>query len=116
MVLSFHAYGFCCGLPNTRRWTQCGGFGEALRRCGHCGPSLWDRISWQRRRRSRPSYFFAGRHDFNTPAELPRAYSEKLRAPRGKQFAWFEDSAHDIFFDQPQELMEELEKIKAANS
>ena len=27
----------------------------------------------------------------------------------------FEESAHDIFFDQPDELMEEVIRVKAAN-
>jgi pimeloyl-ACP methyl ester carboxylesterase len=59
-----------------------------------------------------PVYFLVGRHDFNAPFELTQAYYERLEAPQGKQIIWFENSAHDIFFDQPQELVNELVKIK----
>jgi pimeloyl-ACP methyl ester carboxylesterase len=63
-----------------------------------------------------PAYFLAGRYDYNTPAELVWEYYQALVAPKGKQFVWFEDSAHDIFFDQPQELVKELVKIKEGGS
>ncbi len=59
-----------------------------------------------------PVYFLVGRHDYNAPFELTRAYYERLEAPQGKQIIWFEDSAHDIFFDQPKALMDELVNIK----
>jgi len=60
-----------------------------------------------------PVYFLVGRHDFNAPFELTQAYYERLNAPHGKQIIWFEDSAHDIFFDQPKELVNELINIKS---
>ncbi len=59
-----------------------------------------------------PVYFLVGRHDYNAPFELTQAYYERLEAPQGKQIIWFEDSAHDIFFDQPNELVNELVHIK----
>jgi pimeloyl-ACP methyl ester carboxylesterase len=59
-----------------------------------------------------PVIFLAGRYDANAPSELTRAYFERLEAPNGKQWIWFEESAHDIFFDQPDKLVEELIRIK----
>jgi pimeloyl-ACP methyl ester carboxylesterase len=59
-----------------------------------------------------PVVFLAGRYDYNTPSELVQAYYERLEAPRGKRLIWFEESAHDIFFDQPGELVKELVKIR----
>jgi len=56
--------------------------------------------------------FLAGRFDANAPPELTRKYFERLDAPGGKRMTWFDESAHDIFFDQPQLLVEELIRIK----
>jgi proline iminopeptidase len=55
-----------------------------------------------------PVYFFAGRYDHNSPSELTEAYYQKVEAPAGKQLVWFENSAHDIFFDEPQRLEREV--------
>jgi pimeloyl-ACP methyl ester carboxylesterase len=59
-----------------------------------------------------PVYFFAGRHDWNTPYPLVESYSAQLRAPPGKELIWFEDAAHDVFFDQPAQVVEALLRIK----
>jgi pimeloyl-ACP methyl ester carboxylesterase len=59
-----------------------------------------------------PVFFLAGRFDANAPTELTQAFFERLQAPQGKQMIWFEESAHDIFFDQPDKLVEELTRIK----
>jgi len=40
-----------------------------------------------------PVFFFIGRHDYQTPFALSRAYFETIEAPL-KAFVWFEDSAH----------------------
>jgi len=40
-----------------------------------------------------PVFFFAGRHDYNTPFELVEEYFEILEAP-SKEIVWFENSAH----------------------
>jgi len=58
-----------------------------------------------------PVYFLVGRHDYNAPFELTEAYYEQLQAPQGKQLIWFEDSAHDLFFDQPEALVNALTNI-----
>lgn len=40
-----------------------------------------------------PVYFFAGRHDYNTPFELVEEFSRGLDAPHN-EIVWFENSAH----------------------
>ena len=59
-----------------------------------------------------PTYFLVGRHDYNAPFELTESYYDQLQAPQGKQLIWFKDSAHDLFYDQPEELVKTLIKIK----
>jgi pimeloyl-ACP methyl ester carboxylesterase len=48
-----------------------------------------------------PIYFFAGRFDHNAPGQLAAAYYQQLDAPAGKHLIWFENSAHDLFYDEP---------------
>lgn len=59
-----------------------------------------------------PVYFLVGRHDYNSPFELTQEYFERLDAPQGKQLIWFENAAHDIFFDEPETLVNTLVEIK----
>lgn len=47
-----------------------------------------------------PVYFFLGRHDHHVDANLAAEYFETLQTP-GKGIIWFEQSAHDIPFDEP---------------
>jgi pimeloyl-ACP methyl ester carboxylesterase len=55
-----------------------------------------------------PVVFFVGRHDYNSPWQLTEAYYEALDAPAGKRLVWFENAAHDIFFDEPDKLAREI--------
>ena len=55
-----------------------------------------------------PIYFFAGRFDYNAPSQLAAAYYEQLDAPAGKHFVWFENSAHDLFYDEPERVTTEI--------
>ena len=48
-----------------------------------------------------PVFFFVGRHDHHVDANLAAEYFQILRAP-SKEIVWFEQSAHDIPFDEPQ--------------
>lgn len=48
-----------------------------------------------------PVFFFLGRQDHHVDANLAAEYFEALRTSR-KQMYWFERSAHDIPFDEPQ--------------
>lgn len=52
-----------------------------------------------------PIYFFVGRYDYNAPGQLTQAYFNQLDAPAGKHLIWFENSAHDLFFDEPGKLV-----------
>lgn len=55
-----------------------------------------------------PVVFFVGRYDYNAPSSLTESYYQKLDAPAGKRLVWFENAAHDIFFDEPEKLMREM--------
>lgn len=46
-----------------------------------------------------PVHFLQGRYDFECPGELVEAYYNALEAPE-KSFTWFENSAHDIYYDE----------------
>ena len=63
-----------------------------------------------------PVYFFAGRYDYNVPSQLTGAYYEQLEAPAGKHLVWFEHSAHDIFYDEPQPLEQAVLAILKVHS
>ncbi len=60
-----------------------------------------------------PVYFFVGRYDYNSPSQLIEKYYEQLAAPEGKRLVWFENSAHDIFYDEPARLTAEILKIES---
>jgi pimeloyl-ACP methyl ester carboxylesterase len=59
------------------------------------------------RRLDLPVFFFAGRHDYNTPFELVQEYFDVLEAPR-KEFFWFENSAHSPNLEEPERYQEIL--------
>lgn len=48
-----------------------------------------------------PVFFFLGRHDRHVDAILAAEYFDTLQAPM-KEIVWFEQSAHDIPFDEPE--------------
>ena len=48
-----------------------------------------------------PVFFFAGRHDFNTPQTLVSRYVETINAPM-KRLYWFEQSGHSPPWEEPQ--------------
>ena len=48
-----------------------------------------------------PVFFFLGRHDRHVDSTIAAGYFETLRAPR-KQLIWFEDSAHNVPFEEPE--------------
>jgi pimeloyl-ACP methyl ester carboxylesterase len=60
-----------------------------------------------------PAFFFVGRYDQNSPAQLTEQFFEQLQTPAGKQLVWFENSAHDLFFDEPQRVVVEVLSILA---
>jgi proline iminopeptidase len=48
-----------------------------------------------------PVVFMLGRHDFQVPAVLAARYFERINAP-AKRLVWFEDSAHNPPFEEPE--------------
>jgi pimeloyl-ACP methyl ester carboxylesterase len=63
-----------------------------------------------------PFYFFVGRYDYNTPSQLTETYYQKVEAPAGKHLIWFENSAHDLFFDEPRKVVKEIVRISEKNN
>ena len=57
-----------------------------------------------------PVHFLQGRHDYHCPGELAEAYYDALEAPV-KSFTWFENSAHDVFYDEPDKFSQEIIRI-----
>jgi pimeloyl-ACP methyl ester carboxylesterase len=53
-----------------------------------------------------PILFLSGRYDMNDPAELAESYFQQLNAPAGKKWMWCEQSAHDVFYDEPDVLVQ----------
>ncbi|TGG94877.1 alpha/beta hydrolase [Natronospirillum operosum] len=47
-----------------------------------------------------PTFFFTGRHDHHVDAGVAADYFQALDAPT-KRIVWFEESAHNIPFEQP---------------
>jgi D-alanyl-D-alanine carboxypeptidase len=57
-----------------------------------------------------PVHFIQGRYDYECPGELAEEYYNSLEAPV-KSFTWFEDSAHDVYYDEPDEFNQEMIRI-----
>jgi pimeloyl-ACP methyl ester carboxylesterase len=57
-----------------------------------------------------PVHFLQGRYDYHCPGELAEAYYNTLEAPV-KSFTWFEDSAHDVYYDEPDKFNQEMIRI-----
>lgn len=58
-----------------------------------------------------PSWFFAGRRDYTTPAALVEEYVRKLEAP-SKELVWFESSAHFPFLEEPARFAAEMRRVR----
>jgi len=57
-----------------------------------------------------PVLFFLGRHDRHVDSTIASAYFETLRAP-GKQLFWFDDSAHNVPFEEPRTFNEMVVRV-----
>lgn len=57
-----------------------------------------------------PVHFLHGRYDYATPGDLVEEYYETLEAP-AKSFTWFENSAHDIYYDESDNFNHEVTRI-----
>ena len=56
-----------------------------------------------------PIVIFNGRHDYNVSASATAEWFDKVKAP-AKQLVWFEDSAHEIFNEEPGKTLVSLVK------
>jgi len=52
------------------------------------------------------------RFDFTTPTPCAEEYFRRLEAPR-KEWVWFEESAHFVFFEEPKRFAAEAARIAA---
>lgn len=55
-----------------------------------------------------PVYFFTGRYDYNSPFEETERYYKALDAPQGKHLIWFENAAHMLPYEVPDEYADAL--------
>ena len=56
-----------------------------------------------------PIVIFNGRHDYNVSASAAAEWFAKVKAP-AKRLVWFEDSAHEIFNEEPGKTLVSLVK------
>ena len=54
-----------------------------------------------------PVIIFAGRYDYTTPTAPVRRWFNKLVDP-GKRWVWFENSAHQMYFEEPGKILVHL--------
>ena len=54
-----------------------------------------------------PVFFFAGRHDFNTPSALVEEWASRLSAPH-VELVWFEGAGHFLAIEAPDEFQARL--------
>jgi pimeloyl-ACP methyl ester carboxylesterase len=54
-----------------------------------------------------PVFFFVGRYDHHLDATVAARYFEALQAPN-KQLVWFENSAHNIPFEEPEQFTQNV--------
>lgn len=57
-----------------------------------------------------PVVFMLGRHDWQVPAVLAARYFERINAP-AKRLVWFEDSAHNPPFEEPERFNRVLVEV-----
>lgn len=57
-----------------------------------------------------PVYFLLGRYDHHVSAEVAADYFKQLEAPK-KELVWFEHSAHNIPFEEPQRFDDTVERL-----
>jgi pimeloyl-ACP methyl ester carboxylesterase len=60
-------------------------------------------------------FFLLGRHDRHVEARLAASYFERLRAP-SKKLIWFEGSAHNVPFEEPERFHESVLEAVASES
>ncbi|WP_156917640.1 alpha/beta fold hydrolase [Salinarimonas rosea] len=58
-----------------------------------------------------PVLLLEGRHDWTAPSVLARSWYKALDAPCGKDFVWFEHSAHFPFVEEPGRFDDALDRF-----
>jgi pimeloyl-ACP methyl ester carboxylesterase len=59
-----------------------------------------------------PVFLLQGRHDYVAPPRCAEQYYQRLDAPKGKQFIWFDESAHLPQYEEPGKFREVLRTVK----
>jgi pimeloyl-ACP methyl ester carboxylesterase len=59
-----------------------------------------------------PVFLLQGRHDYVAPTSIAEQFYQKLQAPKGKQFIWFEESAHEPQYEEPGTFRDVLLTVK----
>ena len=57
-------------------------------------------------------FMLQGRHDYAAPTQIAERYYRELEAPAGKQLIWFEESAHNPWYEEPGKFRETMLAIK----
>jgi pimeloyl-ACP methyl ester carboxylesterase len=59
-----------------------------------------------------PVFLLQGRLDYVAPPSIAEQYYQALQAPKGKQFIWFDESAHMPQYEEPGKFREAMLTIK----
>lgn len=59
-----------------------------------------------------PVVLLQGRHDVVAPASKAQQFYQQLHAPKGKQFIWFEESAHELQYEEPGKFRDVMLSVK----
>jgi pimeloyl-ACP methyl ester carboxylesterase len=59
-----------------------------------------------------PVFLLQGRHDYLAPPATAEQYYQTLEAPKGKQFIWFDKSAHMPQYEEPGKFRQTMLTIK----
>jgi len=62
-----------------------------------------------------PIYLLLGRHDYQAPSEIAEKYFNLIKAPNKKLYC-FEQSAHMIHFEEPEEFIKTIKEISTYTS
>jgi pimeloyl-ACP methyl ester carboxylesterase len=59
-----------------------------------------------------PVVLLQGRHDMVAPVSEAEQFYQQLHAPKGKQFIWFEESAHELQYEEPGKFRDVMLTVK----
>lgn len=86
----------------------------------YSGEQLWDdmmaiNLTKQASEVDVPVYFLEGKYDHLVSSQLALSYYNELKAPEGKHWVWFENSAHRPQKEEPGKFLEWMKKVKSEN-